>query len=98
MAKTSADERRSGRANVMLAAALELEGVRIPVRVANLSSHGALILGTALPPQWVVDRRLDFVGSANPGRNSIRRADRAERGASTGTGSLPGNCQGFAGN
>jgi hypothetical protein len=30
-------------------AAVELEGVRIPVRVANLSAHGALVIGDGLP-------------------------------------------------
>lgn len=40
-----ADGRRSARAKVLLTAELECEGTRIPVRVANLSAHGALILG-----------------------------------------------------
>ena len=43
------DERRSGRANVILAATLEHRGARIPVRVSNLSEHGALVVGDGLP-------------------------------------------------
>jgi hypothetical protein len=48
MTEKSADERRSTRANVLLTAAIECGGVRIPVRVSNLSAHGALVLSDAV--------------------------------------------------
>lgn len=51
MPKTNADERRSARANVLLVAAVECGGVRIPVRVVNLSAHGALVLSEAVPSE-----------------------------------------------
>lgn len=44
-----ADERRSARANVVLHSTIESEGVRIRVRVANLSAHGALVIGDGVP-------------------------------------------------
>jgi len=44
-----ADERRSARANVILTATIEDGSARIPVRVSNLSSHGALVIGEGLP-------------------------------------------------
>jgi hypothetical protein len=43
------DERRSGRANVILTATIEKGSARIPVRVSNLSEHGALVIGDGLP-------------------------------------------------
>ena len=43
------DERRSPRANVLLIAAVECGGVGIPIRVSNLSAHGVLVIGKALP-------------------------------------------------
>ena len=43
------DERRSARANVILTATVEGGGARIPVRIANLSEHGALVIGDRLP-------------------------------------------------
>lgn len=43
------DERRSGRANVILTAMIEAGNARIPVRVGNLSEHGALVSGDGLP-------------------------------------------------
>lgn len=49
MTRTSADERRSSRSTVMLNAAIENGDDQISVRVANLSEHGALVLGDALP-------------------------------------------------
>jgi hypothetical protein len=48
MTKNS-DERRSARANVLLVAAVECEGRTIPVRVANLSAHGALVFSDGVP-------------------------------------------------
>jgi hypothetical protein len=48
MTKKGADERRSTRANVLLAAEIECGGVCTPVRVGNLSAHGARILCNAL--------------------------------------------------
>ena len=43
------DERRSARANVILTATIEHANARIPVRVSNLSEHGALVIGDGLP-------------------------------------------------
>ena len=43
------DERRSPRANVLLIAAVECDGIRIPIRVSNLSAHGVLVIGKGLP-------------------------------------------------
>src|SRR5436309_797956 len=48
MTKESADERRSTRANVLLTATIECGGVCTPVRVSNLSAHGALVLCDAV--------------------------------------------------
>jgi hypothetical protein len=45
----STDERRSARANVILTATIEQGKARIPVRVSNLSEHGALVFGNGLP-------------------------------------------------
>lgn len=46
-----AEGRRSARAKVLLAAELECDGARTPVRVANLSAHGALVLGAPPLPE-----------------------------------------------
>ena len=43
------DERRSDRANVILTAVIEHSQDRIPVRIRNLSEHGALVVGDGLP-------------------------------------------------
>ena len=43
------DERRSARANVILTATLEAGGASFPVRLSNLSEHGALAVGDGLP-------------------------------------------------
>jgi len=43
------DERRSERANVILAAMIEHRGARIPVRVRNMSQHGVLVVGEGIP-------------------------------------------------
>ena len=43
------DERRSPRANVLLIGEIESGKVRIPVRVDNLSAHGALVIAKAIP-------------------------------------------------
>ncbi|HEY6662324.1 MAG TPA: PilZ domain-containing protein [Sphingomicrobium sp.] len=43
------DERRSARANVILAAFIEHGRMRIPVRISNVSEHGALVIGRGLP-------------------------------------------------
>lgn len=37
------EERRSARAKVLLTAVIECDGVRVPVRVVNLSANGALV-------------------------------------------------------
>ena len=50
----SAEERRSARANVLLTATIEDSGFSLPVRVGNLSAHGALVIGDALPPREAV--------------------------------------------
>ena len=44
------DERRSERANVILTAFVEYGPARIPVRIGNVSEHGALVIGRELPP------------------------------------------------
>jgi hypothetical protein len=46
-----ADERRSERANVILSATIEDGRSRIPVRVSDLSPHGALVIGKGLPAE-----------------------------------------------
>jgi hypothetical protein len=53
----NAEERRSGRSIVILTAAIERDGACIPVRVSNLSAHGALVVGNGLPP---VDTEVTF--------------------------------------
>jgi hypothetical protein len=45
----ASDERRSERANVILAAVIEHAHGRVPVRIKNLSQHGALVIGDGLP-------------------------------------------------
>lgn len=44
----SSDERRSSRANVLLVAEIEAGAVRTRVRIANISAHGALIVGKGI--------------------------------------------------
>ena len=46
--------RKSARANVLLTATIEDCGLSMPVRVGNLSAHGALVIGEALPPREAV--------------------------------------------
>lgn len=46
-----ADERRSAREKVLLTATIECDGSRIPVRVVNLSAHGALVTCDTEPPE-----------------------------------------------
>lgn len=41
---------RTSRTNLLLSATIESNGVTAPVRIRNLSEHGALIEGAALPP------------------------------------------------
>src|SRR3954447_13961223 len=43
--------RRSRRSPVMLTAHVEVDGVREPVKLRNLSEEGALIEGESLPPE-----------------------------------------------
>jgi hypothetical protein len=43
------DHRSEGRSNVFLTASLNASGVTVPVRIRNLSPHGALIDGAKLP-------------------------------------------------
>ena len=45
----NSDERRSARATVMLAAVIEHSDTRTPVRVRDLSEHGAQVIGDELP-------------------------------------------------
>lgn len=47
---TEQDNRAEGRANVFLAAALDTGEQLYPVRIRNLSPHGALVDGLVLPP------------------------------------------------
>lgn len=49
MTVNCADERRSPRNCVLLKATLDTGGARSPIRVSNLSRHGALALGDAFP-------------------------------------------------
>lgn len=48
-AEAVSDERRSARSTVLLAAMIECDGRQLPVRVINLSAHGALVHGDELP-------------------------------------------------
>ena len=41
---------RTSRTNLLLSATIEANGLSAPVRIRNLSEHGALIEGAALPP------------------------------------------------
>lgn len=50
------DERRSKRTNVLLKGDLEWENFSSPIRVANLSSHGALLIGENFPPAETIVR------------------------------------------
>ena len=43
------DERRSTRANVILAGTIQHSDSRVPVRIKDLSEHGALVIGAHLP-------------------------------------------------
>ena len=45
------NERRSARSKVLLNGALERDDTRFPVRVINLSKHGALVTGKAMPSE-----------------------------------------------
>lgn len=45
MKKSAADGRKSPRTNVLMKGTIEAAGLIMPVRVANLSIHGALITG-----------------------------------------------------
>lgn len=45
----SKDNRRSARSKMMLAATLNSEGGHVTVRLLDLSSHGALIVGDGIP-------------------------------------------------
>ena len=53
---------RTSRTNLLLSAAIEANGVAAPVRIRNLSEHGALIEGAALPPvvSTLILRRLQL--------------------------------------
>jgi hypothetical protein len=44
-----ADERRSPRANILMKGAIESGQNHFPIRVSNLSAHGALVIGQAFP-------------------------------------------------
>ena len=54
--------RRARRSNVLMAAALELSGKSIPVKLRNLSAEGALVEGDGLPVEGseIVFRRQDL--------------------------------------
>lgn len=49
MTEGDGDERRSGRSRVMLTAAIDSGGESFPVRIDDLSAHGARVVGAALP-------------------------------------------------
>ena len=61
-AGSSAEHRAARRTNLMLAAEIEQDGRRQPVRIRNLSETGALIEGSALPEKGaaLVLHRADF--------------------------------------
>lgn len=46
--------RRSARANVIMSATIEDGVLSYPVRVGNLSAHGAMVIGEQLPPREAV--------------------------------------------
>lgn len=46
---SNAQNRKSRRSNVLMAASLELSGTSLPVRLRNLSVEGALVEGDKLP-------------------------------------------------
>lgn len=48
---TAAQNRRSRRSPVLLAATIEVCGARLAVKLRNLSEDGALIEGASLPPE-----------------------------------------------
>jgi hypothetical protein len=50
MNKAVEDPRRSPRAKVLLSATLEFGGRALPVKLRDLSEHGALVAGAGLPP------------------------------------------------
>lgn len=47
---STSQNRRSRRSNVLMAAYVEHGGATVPVKLRNLSSDGALVEGTTLPP------------------------------------------------
>jgi len=53
---------RASRTNLLLSATIEADGLSAPVRIRNLSEHGALLEGAALPPvgSGLVLRRLQL--------------------------------------
>ena len=73
----NSDDRRSARANVLMTAEIELGASRIPVRIVNVSAHGALVAGNSIPageapvvfssngiavPGWLIWSQGDFAG------------------------------------
>lgn len=68
--------RRQRRSNVLMAAALELSGASIPVKLRNLSADGALVEGERLPVEGaeVIFRRNEL---AMPARVVWVREERA---------------------
>ena len=79
MSTSEADHRRANRTNVLLSAMLETStGSSCSVRVANLSSTGALVFGDSLPlqnelitlicgPKKAIPGRVAWVGSQHAG-------------------------------
>lgn len=70
-------KRRERRSNVLMAAALELSGRSLPVKLRNLSAEGALVEGESLPVEGTeilfrrqelsVSGRVVWVGSGRAG-------------------------------
>ncbi|HVF83460.1 MAG TPA: PilZ domain-containing protein [Sphingomicrobium sp.] len=58
----SVQNRRQRRSNVLMAAALELSGASLPVKLRNLSADGALVEGDKLPVEGaeIVFRRQEL--------------------------------------
>ncbi len=72
----TADERRSARSNVLLAATVEWGPKRSAVRIKNLSAHGAMVVGIGLPPAEA-EVNLEYMGETVSGWIAWSRDGRA---------------------
>ena len=73
---SSAQNRRSRRSNVLMAATVEYDGALVKTRMRNLSKEGALVEGEGLPPigQEVKFRKGDLNLSGNVAWRAGNRA------------------------